>query len=38
MYLSNTIPSGDMLMLDMYNKYRKEDGFLYLTYGEMEKF
>lgn len=38
LYVANNIPNADQVMLDVYQKYKNEDGFLYLLYGEMEKF
>lgn len=38
MYIGNSVPNADQQMSDIYNKYKNEDGFLYIRYGEMEKF
>jgi hypothetical protein len=38
LFVAKTIPNADQSMLDIYQKYKNEDGFLYLLYGEMEKF
>lgn len=38
LYLANTVPSADQVLSDLYNKHKNADGFLYLTYGELDSF
>lgn len=38
LYVNNTIPHSEHVMADIYEKHKAQDGFLYITYGEMEKF
>jgi hypothetical protein len=38
LYVGSTIPNADQTIADVYEKYKADDGFLYIKYGEMEKF
>lgn len=38
LYVGSSVPNADQEMEDLYNKHHAEDGFLYIKYGEMEKF
>jgi hypothetical protein len=38
LYINNTIPNSDLILADIYAKHKAPDGFLYITYGEMETF
>ena len=32
LFVNNTVISGNTTMIEVYNKYKGEDGFLYITY------
>ena len=32
LFINGTIPSSSTLMIELYEKYKNEDGFLYITY------
>jgi len=36
--VGSTVPNGDQKIAEIYEKCKAEDGFLYIKYGEMEKF
>jgi hypothetical protein len=38
LYVGNNVPNGDQEMVEIYDKYKAEDGFLYIKYAEMDTF
>jgi GABA(A) receptor-associated protein len=38
MFIDNIIPVNSMLLSQLYDQYKKEDGFLYITYSEENTF
>jgi len=35
LYVNNTLPHAESTMQDLYDRYKAEDGFLYIRYTEM---
>jgi hypothetical protein len=38
LYINNTIPNSDQILSDIYAKHKASDGFLYITYAELDIF